>query len=49
MDIIEGMVKQEYLKPGSHDSLVTQLKDIMKQLEENPLRIPHIQKVSGKV
>lgn len=45
LDIIEGMVKQELLRPGSHESLAAQLRDIFKQLEENPLRIPHIQKV----
>ncbi|KAB0790874.1 hypothetical protein PPYR_14961 [Photinus pyralis] len=44
MDIIEGMIKEELLRPGTHDSLVAQLQDIMKQLEEHPLRIPHIQK-----
>ncbi|KAF5280105.1 hypothetical protein FQA39_LY18139 [Lamprigera yunnana] len=44
MDIIEGMIKEELLRPGTHDSLIAQLQDVMKQLEENPLRIPHIQK-----
>lgn len=51
-DIIEGMVKENYLKPGSHRKLTLQLTDILRQLQENPDKLPetprYVQKVSIK-
>ena len=49
-DIIEGLVRDGYLKPGSHKTLTKQLIDILRQLDENPNKMPdcvrYVQKVS---
>lgn len=49
-DIVEGMIKQELLKPGPHQNLHDHLKDVMEQLKTNPDKVPespkpYVQKV----
>ncbi|RZC40188.1 mediator of RNA polymerase II transcription subunit 26, partial [Asbolus verrucosus] len=39
-DIVEGMIKQELLKPGPHKHLNDHLRDAMEQLKKNPDRVP---------
>lgn len=41
-DIIEGMIKQELLKPGPHTTLEEHLKEIIGQLNANPDKIPEV-------
>lgn len=50
-DIVDGMIKQELLKPGPHKSLHDHLKDVMEQLKKNPDKVPdspkpYVQKVT---
>ncbi|XP_044261028.1 titin isoform X1 [Tribolium madens] len=39
-DIVEGMIKQELLKPGPYKHLHEHLKDVMEQLKNNPDKVP---------
>lgn len=48
-DIIEGMIQEDCLKPGSHKFLVEQLQSIIKQLQENPNEVPECTKYVQKV
>lgn len=41
-DIVEGLVKEELLKQGVHKGFSEQLKDIIKQLKENPEKVPMV-------
>lgn len=43
-DIIDGMIKQELLKPGPYKHLNDHLKDIMEQLKMNPAKVPEYPK-----
>lgn len=39
-DIIEGMTKQDLLKPGQHDKLLMHLQEVMTELKLRPDQIP---------
>lgn len=49
-DIIEGLVKEELLKPGVHKTFSDQLADVIRQLRDDPEKVPvvhapYVQKV----
>lgn len=48
-DIIEGMIKEDCLKPGTHKTLTEQLQDIIMQLQENPSKVPESPRYVQKV
>lgn len=53
-DIVEGLIKEELFKHGNQKILTDQLKDVIRQLLENPdkvpvVHVPYVQKVSGGV
>lgn len=41
-DIVQGLVKEELLKQGVNRGFSEQLKDIIKQLKENPEKVPMV-------
>lgn len=50
-DIVEGLVKEELLKSGFQKVFIDQLKDVIRQLKDNPdkvpvVNVPYVQKVS---
>lgn len=49
-DIVEGLVKEELLKSGFQKVFIDQLKDVIRQLKDNPekvpvVNVPYVQKV----
>lgn len=48
-DIIEGMIQEDCLKPGTHKSLLDQLQDVITQLQENPSKVPECPRYVQKV
>lgn len=48
-DIIDGMIQEDCLRPGSHKLLMEQLQDVITQLQQNPTKVPECSKYVQKV